>query len=191
MKNILIVVFCIVFFTACSSVRHNHVYVSMNNPIFITEELQNKKIALVNRNADGNFTAILAQKLKLAGFKFANQENADIIIRTNQNYFRLTTVNNYTPSPWRFGFGFGRRFGRFGGFGHWDFYNQDYYNPGYCYISQVAVQISIKNIKDYETILDLQSNESSVAMPRHEAIYMFNNKVAEKILEFLNDYQNL
>ncbi len=197
-------VFALAFLLAGCAAHHPglDVFVGTSAPVFITEKPKGNKVALVAGASEGNFTDVLAAVLNANGYKVISNlkigegddsnlnAKADIVIRSNLNYFRINSFKRYDPAsvgimPPLSPLAFAHLREKYMGFGFYEDYR--YYEKRFFYMAQIAVMISA-NGKDYATNLNLETGDSNAPIPSASAIRLFNEAAANKIVEFLKGF---
>lgn len=180
MKNIFFSLIISLIFLGCGSPAFTS-YLAISNPIFITENIKGKSFSISSQNLSENFDINLSSALIQNGYKKADK-NPDITIKIALNYLRQNSDiknNNFME------FGFGS-----GGFRHIGFGSSfgNGYESEYFYDAQASLYIAIKDGKDYQTNLNLQSQKSSFSYSQSQAIEDFQSKIIAKIIEILNGF---
>ncbi len=176
------------FFAIGCAPSSPNTYMNTSAPIFILNAPNDKSFFIDFKNFGNNDTNnSIAQSLLKNGYTLVNsQEVASIIIKGGVNYFR---ENRYENSHGFVVVGFdfdshGRRSREVGvGLNH-TFFNT--HNNSFRYDGQASLLLRIKSgkkIENYSTNLNFQTDDRIYS--KNYAESLFNQKISEKILEFL------
>ncbi|WP_096025204.1 hypothetical protein [Campylobacter lanienae] len=170
MKNIFFCLIISLVFLGCSNPVFTS-YLSTSNPIFITENIKGKSFSISSQNFSENFENNLSSALIQNGYKKATK-NPDIAIKITLNYLRQNSdIKNNNFMEFGFGSGFGNG-----------------YENEYFYDAQASLFIALKDSKNYQTNLNLQSQKSSFEHSQTQAMDSFELKIISKIIEILNGF---
>ncbi|ASM40512.1 hypothetical protein CSPB12327_02925 [Campylobacter sp. RM12327] len=184
MKKSIFLFFLLAFFTGCAS-TNSIVHLKTSEPLIITQKPEGKKVYIKFNNSiniENNITKSVEYMLQNNGYEISQDSNSsDYAIYGDLVDFKRIYVKD--PNVYM-GFGFGMsRF--YGGFGHFYDYDNPYeYNDtSYIYEAQVSLLIKLKNLQDYSTNLNLQSDRGVYSTSTIMA--KFADKISTQILHFL------
>ncbi|NLK67216.1 MAG: hypothetical protein GX282_07070 [Campylobacteraceae bacterium] len=188
MKKYLITLFAsfIILFSGCAGKSSlNSGIIKESEPVFIDSKAKNNKVYIKFSNsseAQSNLAEVLALNLSDSGYEIvASEKVASTAIKGNINYFKKVAVRR--GSYPNVGVGVGRGWSGVGvGVGV-----NDIFGKSYIYTAQLSLLITVNDktgIKNYKTLLDYQSDTSSLS----SALGEFDSKVSSQILRYLSGY---
>lgn len=177
-----------IFSFGCATSSPN-AFIKTSAPIFILNKPNSKNVFVDFKDYDNSQTkATILKELETNGYKVVHEQSlAAIIVKGEVNYIKENTEYN-TNGYIGFGFGFGshgRRVRDFElGLNH-TFFNDDFVVNKYD--GQASLLLRIKDGKEfqnYSTNLNFETTKDV-----HSYIYakkLFSQKIAQKVVEFLN-----